>query len=219
VLILGISLVPSSAGTITLDQLLTPGASLQVGDKIFADWKYDPKGSGDHYVPSADEITIDYSLLPNGEIQLSYITASGKQFSVGSQGGTGSLDARWEYTVRTVSGKPWIHDWAMALKDYTVQNGGTIMWSETLYASQPPAPAIAQGAVSHTTPTLYMVLDQPYSKIWVRKDLALYAQQAGDKAELSKLEQRWSQVPEASSFALFGLGFVGLGLFRRFRKR
>jgi len=219
VLILGVSLVPSSAGTITLDQLLTPGASLQVGDKIFADWWYQPfanPGPGGVQLPSASGVQIDYGVLPNNDISLKY------QMAVSAWGG-GTGDVLWGYTISTVSGAPLIHDWSMSLLAFGASGGpnASVVWSETLYGSPPPNNLITSAAVSHVKPwnTFSEVLGQPYSKIWVVKDLAVYSDTPNSTAHVSLLEQRWSQVPEASSYALFGLGFVGLGLFRRFRKR
>jgi hypothetical protein len=217
VLILGVSLVPSSAGTITLDQLIS-GASLQVGDKIFADWWYQAlanPGTGGVQLPSPTGVLIDYGVLPNNDISLKY------QMAVSAWGG-GTGDVLWGYTISTVSGAPLIHDWSMSLLAFGTSGGplNSVIWSETLYGSPQYKNLITSAAVSHVKPwnTFSEVLDQPYSKIWVIKDLAVYSTENGT-AHVSLLEQRWSQVPEASSFALFGLGFVGLGLFRRFRKR
>jgi len=216
VLILGISLVPSSAGTITLDQLLTRGASLQVGDKIFADWKWESGGSGPVYIPPPEEIVINYSQLPNGNVSLVY------NCGVSAWDG-GSGDLLWRYTVSTASGKPWIHDWSMALIDFGVQkmpgSHAFIIWQEALYDENHNLIINPPPAVSELKNIEYGVLTPPYSKIWVENDLTVYTEKQGDAAHVSQFEQRWSQVPEASSYALFGLGFVGLGLFRRFCKR
>lgn len=197
---------------------LIAGGTIKVGDKIFADWGYMavPSSSGVVQNPDPADIYVYYGQLPNGHIALQYQGA----YSV-AQGG--SLDVYWEYTVSTKSGAPLIHDWSMSLVGFGVNFGGSIFWSETLYESPPPAGYITSGVVTHIKPynTYKEVLDDSYSKIWVVKNLSLASSKkhAGSAAHVSVLQQTWSQVPEASSFALFGLGFVGLGLFRRFRKR
>lgn len=225
-LLVGVMLPPASAGFIeefpdyvTMAYLIG-GGSITVGDKIFEDWEYDassyipPGGSVQNPPPEA--IKVHYGMKPNGDVCLQYRGG----FSVI---GGGVLDAFWTYKVRTLSGAPLIHDWSMSLIAFGVSEGGSILWSETLYGSPPPQDLITSGAVSHIFPynTFKEVLDDSYSQIWVVKNLSLSSVggNPGSSAHVSAMDQTWSQVPEASSFALFGLGVVGMGLFRRFRKR
>lgn len=224
-LILGVSMAPTYAAVFqwvdykTMAQLVEDKDFIQVGDKIFDDWRYRstsyaPPGGGVQD-PDPAAIKVYYGQLPNGDIVLQYHAGY-------SAWGGGSVDAFWEYTVRTETGAPLIHDWSMSLVAFGPVNGGgsSIFWSETLYASPPPDNIITAGVVSNIVPynTFKEVLDDSYSKIWVVKNLSLSSDPA-NRVHVSVLQQTWSQVPEASSFALFGLGFVGLGLFRRFRKR
>jgi hypothetical protein len=58
----------------------------------------------------------------------------------------------------------------------------------------------------------------PQSKTFITKDVLIFGDFAGDNIQLHSFEQRFSQVPVASTLLLFGLGITGLGYTRKRRQ-
>lgn len=221
-------LSPTSAGILgdsqdyTMDQLLQPGMEVTVGDKIFGDWRYQATGSG--LIPPTDEIIISF-----GFDDASQVAKLGYQVVAHADSPGQTVDLLWIYTVRTASGLPEIKDVGVNLigsGTYPVNVPGapSVTIIERIYDGDSTAdPQIAALSASDVDPVDYVDWEGTYgpvSEITVFKNLLLNAGDSeGAWAHISYMEQEISQVPEASSFALFGLGLVGLGLCRRFRRR
>jgi hypothetical protein len=216
-LLVGVLLGQANAGllyTTTVAQWLQSGFT--AGDKQFSklgSWNV----TGNALPPANDQITVQIS-TPDSNPYLYYVDYIGSFDTVGTQG----LDVNWDYSVTTAG--PWIKDCSMALMNWSSPGTGRIVWSENVWAgTDTTGPYLGEMSVTDDVPPGVFSKEltfAPVSSVYVRKNLSLNS--TGDSsnyAHLSGMRQDFSQVPEASTCLLFGLGLAGMGLIRRFRKR
>jgi len=208
-LVVGVMLAPASASVTKTLGALFGGETLELGDKIFDNWSYNGAiGTGYVMDPDIAKVTLSTS---GSDYCLDY------QWDVGVEAGE-IVDVLWSYDVRTLSGAPLIEDMSIALTGYGVSvTPARIQLSETL-TELGTGNLLAAALVTENNPTYATSWNPPVAGVHVVKNLGM-AGLGSTEAHVSNFQQCFSQVPEASSFALFGLGLAGLGLFRRFRKR
>lgn len=186
------------------------------GDKQFSklgSWQV--TGSGD--AQPADQIKVNVS-NSDSDPNLYYVDYVGGFDTVGTE----DLDVNWDYSVTTAG--PWIKDVSMALMDWSSPGTGRIVWSENVWAgTDTTGTYLGDMSVSDDVPPGIFSKEltfAPVSTVYVRKNLRLTSSgDASNYAHLSGMRQDFSQIPEASTCLLFGLGLAGMGLIRRFRKR
>jgi len=216
-LVVGVLLGQANAGLLystTVANWLQSGFT--VGDKQFSKlggWQT----TGNAVPPLTNNITVNFSTSDSNP-NLYYVDYVGAFDAVGTQ----TLDVNWDYSVTTAG--PWIKDASMALMNWDSPGTGRIVWSENVWAgTDTTGTYLGQMSITDDVPPGVFSKEltfAPVSSVYVRKNLALSS--SGDSsnyAHLSGMRQDFSQVPEASTCLLFGLGLAGMGLIRRFRKR
>jgi len=216
-LVVGVMLAPASASvSYTLDQLLT-GQTIEIGDKVFGNWTpwsiIATDGAG---TPNSIQIPDAANVLVTATEKSATVVCLSWQGFIGV-GPDDLLDIIWEYDVWQKNGAATIEDMSVNLSGFgTTAAPAKIQLSETL-TEMGTNNLLAAGLVTENSPYAES-WTPPVAGVHVVKNLGM-AGFANGTAHVSEIEQCFSQVPEASSFALFGLGLAGLGLFRRFRKR
>jgi hypothetical protein len=200
----------ASATTVTLDSLLAPGASIQVGDKLFSNF-----GWNSATIPSAgvNVQAIDQSnplFVGNYGID---IQGSFTQF------GPGTIDADLTYKV-SVIGSQRISD------VHQVVNGGGIgdfvaSVSEVLL-SAPNGVTLGSLFNGASSTGNFQVgsadIVPPVSQLWVNKDINLLVGPNGVTASISDIQQTFSQTgtPDGGmTLALLGIALLGVEGLRR----
>jgi hypothetical protein len=186
----------------------SPDGALTVGDKRVSNWG-NWNAIGNYTDPAW--IWITFSQSGPDQYCLEYqgsLTAKAGEF----------LDMTWSYDIETLSGAPLIKDATLSLQGFGTSDGATISLSEALREGSLAGPLVTPDGTMAVTEVLPddAIVFNAVPKVSVFKNLGLNGNLG--TAHLSYFKQCFSQVPEASTFALFGLGLAGMGLFRR-RKR
>ena len=201
----------SSAATIilpnpnptTLDTLLAPGATYQVGDKLFTDFTYHITGT----MPDATGVNV----LPIQDMD--------GNFGIRLQGGFvdlpggGSSDAVVTFNVTALNRTQLIIDAHLAA-NVALLGPGLASVTETFLPLFP-----TMSLLVYDTPGAILLTDSvdfgtPVRTLPVQKDIILFsaadAGQAGF-ASLSFVDQTFSQIAEPSTISLIGLASMFLG--------
>jgi len=213
-LVVGVMLAPATANSIgpTYNNManLLGGASLIIDDKIFENWGDWSVIGNTSLLPDPTQIWVEASLKSPYVVALTYQ-------GIFSSGPNETLDVVWSYDVKTATNLPKIEDMSVTLTGFGITAGpAKIQLSETL-TEIGSGNLLAAALVTENAPAYATAWNPPVAGVHVVKNLAVVGL-AGTTAHISAFEQTFSQVPEASTFALFGLGLAGMGLFRR-RKR
>jgi hypothetical protein len=173
---------------------LSPGGTLQSGDKLFSDFTW-----------TGPDMTV--TAIGNGSPGDLYgIQVAGAL----AQNGPGGQDYQLGYKVTVVGGLliSDIHEYA----NIDVGGAGFVDVSEDARTT-PSGLAVAHAGVSSInipaslTATMNLIPPGPLQTVWVTKDILLNVGPAGGFASVSIIDQTFSQVPEPAT-CLAGLGGV-----------
>lgn len=220
-LVLGLLVSFAPAGIIEFGDFQTfselQGGSIQVGDKIFSEFKIAALADGGAIRPKAstimvigcqDESTGDYGL----RFVMSWI--AGKDQVV-----NGNVSFKVAVDPNTGNGHM-IKDVSMMLTGASATNGGLVAASETVYDRPIGLDAVELARLS-TSVQGNKALDSlawkdhaeftPVSAIWVKKDISVSGGSLTDgSGHLSEFYQFFSQVPEPASMSLLALGTLAM---------
>ncbi len=214
----------------TIEEVNAAGG-IQVGDKLFSDWRVTDTESQGAIAPNASEIVVT-GVQIGGDY--------GLRFNSGWSAPAGQLaDSTIKFKVSIV--EPWlsegwvIKDNALWIAAYGVSNNtdaGAVSVSENVYAFDPDlghTTPIANKFVYYKDDNDNLLYDEKdfvdasgapvaLTEIWVIKDVIAYGGVGTvGVAHISEFFQTFSQVPEPATLALLGLGGIGV-LFRRRRR-
>jgi hypothetical protein len=228
VLALLLFVVPSAFATsitiadLTMADLLVPGATIRVGDKIFGNFTDYVSGGSASGVPSKEVFIAPLiSVSPlDGETEFGL-----RFYSVFWGAGAGlSQDTSWDYAVWTADGSDRITDNVLAVGGYSA--GDPLAFARiTESAADENFIGVATklvGQIPNSTQEVFFV--QKYfpaqNYLNLTKDIALNG--GASWIAISDVTQQFSQtggkVPEPISLILLGSGLAGAGLYRRLRK-
>jgi len=201
----GMTGVASAYPVMTLDQLLQPGAYMIVGDKLF------------------DHFGFNSGTMTSAGFNIQGIDASNPLFlgnyGIDIQGsftqiGVGTLDADLTYRVSTLTGQQ-----ISGVRQLVNAGGFGASWSATsveLVLDKngnllvPPVNLVSGAASGANFQLSEAFLGTPQSALLINKDINIMVGPGGVFASISDIQQTFSQVPEPSILALFGLGIAAL---------
>jgi len=218
--VVGITASPSHAA-VSLADLLVPGASFQVDDKLFTDFFFQPTEPAGGCLPSFCG-PVDASSIMVGPATTAH--GPGLKFTglFFAQAGV-IYDIALGYTVEVLDPGKWIKDIHMTV-DGTMVGEGDLEIIETV--RQPDDTVVGQCKVdNHTLAGLSCGVDLIglHKKLKVTKDIELMGfdhidMTTPEQVSFSILDQEFSQTPEPGT--ILGLLAVGgLGLVSRFKKQ
>jgi len=218
--VVGITASPSHAA-VSLADLLVPGASFTVDDKIFTDFFFQPTQPAGGCLPSFCG-PVDASAIMVGPATTAH--GPGLKFTglFFAQAGV-IYDIALGYTVEVLDPHKWIRDIHMTV-DGTMVGEGDLEIIETV--RKPDDTVVGQCKVdNHTYAGLSCGMDLIglHKKLKVTKDIELMGfdhvdMTTPEQVSFSILDQEFSQTPEPGT--ILGLLAVGgLGLVSRFKKQ
>ena len=202
----------ASALDITLDSLLVPGATLQVGDKLFSNF-----GWNSATIPDAGVNIL--TIQPGNPL---YAGNYGIDIQGGfTQFGPGSLDADLTYEVQVVGSPLLISD------VHQVVNGGGIgdfVAAVSEVVSSPNGSTLASlfngASLQGSFAVGYATIVPPLQAVFIDEDINITVDALGVVASISDIQQTFSQTPAGvpdggATAALLSLGLLAVEGLRR----
>lgn len=212
----------ANAAPVNLGDVIGRGASITLGDKIFADFAF----ASAHF--DASQATVDVTKDSSGTY---YLTIQGPFVSIGAGN---ARDIAFSYTVATTTGQPLISSIDQAFVLSAGGQGGFVLIGETVRSGSYSGPTVAQSTVGHTSgnPAIsdledpvaepltgdQLVINPGLAKVYVTKDIFFSANDGGIVGPTTIIQSfhQSTQVPEGGvTVALLGVALSGLGLLRR----
>jgi len=229
-------LTSSAQATLLSDLILTDG-SIQVGDKLFSNWLIDSNVIengilGRTAVNLANiDVTGDASDIWNPSLTFASLN---NELSITQLAALGaSLNLAFHFDVTVLDPSMFWHDISLTANFIPGSSLGInnrsahiheILYTDSTLSGLPFAALDSHLIIDDGTPTLDdsgIVFSQtfgPRRSGTVLKDIDFSTEIAGEIVGMRSFTQTFSQVPEPSSVALFGLALMGLAS-RRFKKQ
>jgi hypothetical protein len=211
VAIAGLVLAAASSHATLLVDLLRPGATLQVGDKIFANFTWEGP-------ISASAITIT-GIGDGSALDLYGIEIGGPL----GQYGAGSTDLRLGYSVTVAPGAGYLISDIHQFASLAGSPGSLVDISESVLdaagGNQVAASHVGEGInyssfdpndpPAELNDVLYLA--NPLQQVWIKKDILFVAYGPNDYAAATIIDQRFSQVPEPTTMIAGALLLLPFG--------
>jgi hypothetical protein len=199
--------------SVTLDQLLNTGATLQIDDKMFSNFTYSSTGYGGATAIPASGVrvtTIETAFDPGLQFQSSWSVSA-------NQG----LDSAIGFTVTVIPGGNAIKDVEASMSGYNAMPAGLVAVGETFASGGTSLGSLGLLSDGTTIDSAAVTLLSTVMSLDVLKDISVngnYIAGGGNFATVSIVRDQFSEVPLPPSALLLGsglLGLVGLGWRRR----
>jgi len=226
-----------SAQAALLSDLIANGTSITAGDKVFADWSLIFEGTSDGREGLAQYVDVVGIDEPGADYGLRFNFLQGA-FNVSGDGIYALLDFMFGFSVTAtapgmrISGSSlafgsggafnsWQVDGEFDVGVYVRETVGTSAEDDDLATKDIEFSRLQSDLDEIPFQEFVKLSDSasfdPQAKIWVTKNILVWAQDEDDGAGLFGFEQRFSQtsVPEPASLALLGIGLFGLAAARK----
>ena len=192
--------------TINLGTVVTNGWSVEVGDKIFSDFAFSYNDFG---APDLDLVASNVTLRA-----LTGNVGFGLEFQEPlSALNTKTKDINFQYTAMVDPSTNNLISGIYLNITGSHSGAGTGVVNEVAYSDTFGGTQVAQvGAWLGGTQENSNFLATALSKVWVSKDVEVSGASGGptSSASISKIDQRFIQIPEPSTLLLVGLGLLGV---------